>query len=120
MSNSQVHDRQFIAALTMTLALTAMIAYLTLAPIHETGVPGSDKSHHLIAFAALAFPLSLSRPRLAPRVVLLAAAYGGAIELIQPLVGRDKEFLDFVEDAADAALGGSIGVTLSWLRGWLT
>lgn len=120
MSSSDVHDRLFVAALAVTLALAAVIAYLTLAPIHETGVPGSDKSHHFIAFAALAFPLSLSRPRLAPWVALLAAAYGGTIELIQPLVGRDKEFLDFVADVTGAVLGGGIGVTLSWLRGRLT
>ena len=116
MSSSQVHDRLFTSALAATLALAVVIAYLTLAPIHDPGVPGSDKSHHFIAFAALAFPLSFARPRVTPWVILLAAAYGGAIELIQPFVGRDKEFLDFVSDAIGAALGGALGVAFHWLR----
>lgn len=119
MSSSKVHDKLFVAALAVTLALAAAIAFVTLTPISDTGVPGSDKSHHFIAFAALAFLLSLSRPRLMPWVVILAAAYGGTIELIQPLVWRDREFLDFVADALGAAFGGGIGVTLRWLRGRL-
>lgn len=120
MREREIQEKPVAAALAATLALAAVIAYLTLAPIHDTRVPGSDKSHHFIAFAALAFPLSLSRPRLAPWVVLFAATYGGAIELIQPFVGRDEEFLDFVADAVGAALGGGIGVSLWWLRGRLT
>lgn len=116
MSISQAHDRLFVAALSLTLALTAAIAYLTLAPIHDPGVPGSDKSHHFIAFAALAFPLSLSRPRLAPWVVIATAVYGGAIEIIQPYVGRNMELFDFFADATGAALGGTLGVCLALLR----
>jgi VanZ family protein len=110
-------DNSAIAvSLAVTLALAALIGFLTLTPIQNPGVPGTDKSHHLIGFAALALPLSFSRPRLAPWVILAAAAYGGAIEIIQPLVGRSREVLDFVADAAGAVIGGAAGVALWRLR----
>jgi VanZ family protein len=116
MISREIQERPIAAALAVTLALAAVIAYLTLAPIHETGVPGSDKSHHFLAFAALAFPLSFSRPRLAPWVAFAAAAYGGAIEIIQPLVGRSGEVLDFMADAMGAFIGGAAGAGLRRLR----
>lgn len=116
MSGITRHGAPIAAPLAVTVVLAALIGYLTLAPIQNPGVPGTDKSHHFIAFAALACPLSLARPRIAPWAILAAAAYGGAIELIQPLVGRDKELLDFISDAVGAVLGGAIGVGLAWLR----
>ena len=72
----EIQERSLAAALALMFVLAAMIAYLTLAPIHETGEPGSYKRHHFNTFAALAFPLTLSRLRLTPRVVFLASAYG--------------------------------------------
>lgn len=56
-------------------------------------------SDHLLAFGGLAVPLSACRPRLAPWPFLATMAHGGAIELIQPLVRRAKEALDFLADA---------------------
>jgi len=110
-------DNSAIAgSLAATLALAALIGFLTLTPIQNPGVPGTDKVHHLIGFAALALPLSFSRPHLAPWVILATAAYGGAIEIIQPLVGRNRELLDFVSDAAGAVIGGAAGVSLGRLR----
>ena len=116
MSMKRPHDSPIAASLAATLALAALIGFLTLTPIQNPGVPGTDKSHHLVAFAALALPLSFSRPRLALGVILAAAAYGGAIEIIQPLVGRSREVLDFVSDAAGAVIGGAAGVALWRLR----
>ncbi len=86
-------------------------------PLHNLGVPVTDKSHHFVAFAALALPLSFSRPRLAPWVVVAAAVYGGAIELIQPLIGPSGEVFDFMADAMGALIGGTSGAGLRWLRG---
>lgn len=119
MSMQKTQDSPLAAPLAATLALAALIGFLTLTPIQNPGVPGSDKSHHLIGFAALALPLSFSRPRLAPWVVLAAIAYGGAIEIIQPYVGRSGEVLDLAADAIGAVLGGAAGVGLRWLRGRL-
>ena len=119
MSMQKTQDSPLAAPLAATLALAALIGFLTLTPIQNPGVPGTDKSHHLIGFAALALPLSFSRPRLAPWVVLAAIAYGGAIEIIQPYVGRSGEVLDLAADAMGAVLGGAAGVGLRWLRGRL-
>ena len=119
MSMQQTQDSPVAASLAATLALAALIGFLTLTPIQNTGVPGTDKSHHLIGFAALALPLSFSRPRLAPWVVLAAIAYGGVIEIIQPYVGRSGEVLDLAADAVGAVIGGAAGVGLWWLRGRL-
>jgi len=112
----RTQDSPITASLAATLVLAVLIGFLTLTPIQNPGVPGTDKNHHLIAFAALALPLSFSRPRLAPWVILAAAAYGGAIEIIQPFVGRSGELLDFVSDAAGAVIGGAVGVALWRLR----
>lgn len=116
----RTRDNSITASLAATLAVAALIGVATLTPIQNPGVPGTDKSHHFIAFAALAVPLSFSRPRLAPWVVVAAALYGGAIEIIQPLVGRSGEVFDFMADAMGALIGGIAGAGLRWLRDNLT
>ena len=104
-------------ALIATLALALVIGYLTLSPVvSDAGVPGSDKLHHALAFFALAVPLSFARPRLAIWIVIAATAYGGAIELIQPTVGRDQDAWDFLADGVGAVAGAAVGVGLHWLR----
>lgn len=106
-----------LTALAVTLLLALVIGALTLAPaVTGTAVPGSDKTHHFIAFFTLSLPLAYARPRLAPWVVLAAIAYGAAIELIQPLVGRDGDLLDLLADAAGSALGAGTGAALAALR----
>lgn len=114
---NQIPSMQMKVAVLVTLALCVVIAYLTLVPtVSEALVPGSDKTHHFLAFFALALPLSFARPRLAPWIILGAMAYGGAIELIQPYVGRDRDIYDFLADTAGAVSGAAVGVSLSWLR----
>lgn len=103
-------------ALAVTIVLAAVIGYVTLAPISGSGVPGSDKTHHFIAFFALTLPLSFANARHALWITPLAVAYGGAIELIQPFVGRDKDIYDFLADAMGAGGGAALGATLHWLR----
>lgn len=107
--------RRIKLMLLMTFALAMLIGFLTLVPISDSDVPGSDKTHHLLAFFALALPLSAARPRWALWIALAATAYGGAIELIQPYVGRDKDIVDFIADAAGAMSGAALGATLGWL-----
>lgn len=104
-------------ALLASLAIAAAIGFLTLSPgISDGGVPGSDKFHHALAFFALALPLSFAQPRLAPWIVTAAIAYGGAIELIQPYAGRDRDAMDFLASAAGAVAGAAIGAGLHRLR----
>ncbi|MCX7351288.1 MAG: VanZ family protein [Alphaproteobacteria bacterium] len=100
----------------MTLALALVIGFLTLTPISDAGVPGSDKIHHFLAFFALTLPLAFARPRLALWIVLAAMAYGGAIELIQPFVGRSKDIFDFLADGVGSISAAAVGMGLAWLR----
>ena len=68
------------------------IAALTLIPLSvPAGALGSDKAHHLLAFAALTLPCAVLYPKALLRVALAAAIFGGAIEVIQPYVGRQGE-----------------------------
>lgn len=101
----------------VTILLGIVITLLTLAPISGESVPGSDKLHHVLGFAALAFPLPFARSRLAIPVALGVMAYGGMIELVQPYFGRHAEWADFLADAVGATLGAALG-TLSgkWFR----
>ncbi|RKF16254.1 VanZ family protein [Roseovarius spongiae] len=115
-SDPRARDRRLAGRATVALVL--LIAGLTLYPIQTPGsVPGTDKLHHLVAFAALALPLSWAWPRHALLVIVAAALYGGVIELVQPHVGRFGELSDWYADSIGAALGGALGAMLGAWRG---
>ncbi|MDQ6982735.1 MAG: hypothetical protein Q9M08_07015 [Mariprofundus sp.] len=63
-------------------------------------VPGSDKLHHYLAYAALMFPAALRRPRNWLWIAMFFFTWSGAIELIQPYVNRYGEWLDLAANAA--------------------
>lgn len=105
--------RQILIGSTATLTLALIIAVLTLTPMPSGGPAGSDKIYHILAFASLAFPLSLMRPRLVIWVALAVIAYGGSIELVQPFFGRQAEWADLVADAFGAVMGAGVGYILS-------
>lgn len=93
-----------------------VIGYLSLTPLPELPeLPGNDKIHHLIAYAALAFFATLHRKtgKAVVAVFLAVIAYGGLIEAIQPYVNRYGEFNDFLANAAGAGAGVllALGVT---------
>jgi VanZ family protein len=78
-------------------------------PIEELGgLPSLDKLAHVALFFAVARSwLALALPRRPAAVVAVVAAaalYGGALELVQSLVGRRNEALDLAADALGAAL----------------
>ena len=62
-------------------------------------IPGSDKSHHILAYSILMFPVALRRPEKWIYLGLLFIAYGGAIELVQPYVNRYGEWLDLLANS---------------------
>jgi VanZ family protein len=97
----------------VTLVLAVVIAVLTLEPMPAGGPAGSDKIYHILAFACLAFPLPLVRPRFTLWVILGVIAYGGIIEMIQPFFGRQAEWADLVADAIGAVVGAVTGTALS-------
>lgn len=94
--------------LACTLALLAAITALSLIPMAELPpAPGSDKLHHLIAYAALAVPVSLGRPRYWWLILLSIVAYSALIEVLQPYVNRYGEWLDLAANSA-GILGGLV------------
>ena len=89
-----------------TIIISIAIGLATLTPVEKLPqVSGSDKVYHLISFAILTLPIAIIRPRAIWIILSLSIAFGGAIELLQPLVNRNCEMADFLADAAGAVLG---------------
>ena len=98
--------------LSLSIILLGCITALSLNPLSTLPeAPGSDKTHHLIAYAVLALPTALRRPKRWPLIILCFALYSGLIELIQPQVNRYGEWMDFIANV----VGLLIGVCLSFL-----
>lgn len=103
-------------AVGLTLLVALPIAVFALGPVPEApGLPTSDKTQHLLAFATLVAPSAILAPRLLIWTVPFALVYGGAIELVQPHVGRQGELADWLADLVGVALGAGLG----WAAGAL-
>ena len=98
--------------LSLSILILLATTALSLSPLDSLPeAPGSDKTHHLIAYAALVFPTALRKPKLWKVIIIRFALYSGLIELIQPHVNRYGEWMDFI-----ANIGGLfIGVALAGL-----
>jgi len=102
--------------LTLAVTLTLTVAMLWPMEAPPPAPEGSDKLVHLVAFAALAFPLARTgRFGLLP-VFIGASAFGGAIELIQPSFNRSADLNDWVADVVGVILGIGLGLLYSRLR----
>ena len=89
-----------------TIIIAFAIGLATLTPVEKLPtVSGSDKVYHLISFAILTLPIAIIRPRAIWIILSLSIAFGGAIELLQPLVNRNCEMADFLADTVGAILG---------------
>ncbi len=89
-----------------TLFTLAVITTLSLWPLKKLpSVPGTDKTHHLIAYAVLMFPTALRKPNKWILFGLLFIAYSGAIELLQPCVNRYGEWLDMAANTTGVVCG---------------
>lgn len=100
--------------LVSTIAIALLIAFLTLTPTPHlpNGNFHWDKLAHMLAFMVLVFPTAALWPRVAAWIGVLAVAYGGAIEIIQPFTGRSAELADLVADGIGVALGIILGTML--------
>ena len=89
-----------------TVVIAVLIGLATLTPVEELpAVSGYDKLYHLISFAILTLPIAVIRPKAGRVILILSVVYGGAIEVLQPLVDRNCELTDFLADVCGVALG---------------
>ncbi|MEC7816691.1 MAG: VanZ family protein [Pseudomonadota bacterium] len=81
--------------LLSTVVILLPITVLSLYPVESLPpVPGTDKTHHFIAYGVLAFPIALARPEKWSLFMVGILGYSGIIELVQPYVNRYGEWLD--------------------------
>ena len=101
---------------SITLLLLVLITVTSLYPAeYLPRVPGSDKTHHFIAYCALMLPTALRRPKYWLAFALFFIAWSGLIELIQPHVNRYGEWLDMAANAGGVLLAIIITQCLLWL-----
>jgi len=92
--------------IAFTLITLAVITTLSLWPLGKLpSVPGSDKTHHFIAYAALMFPTALRKPKYWKLIGLFFIVCSGAIELLQPYVNRYGEWLDMAANTTGVVCG---------------
>lgn len=91
--------------LTLIVALALTIAMLWPMDASLPVPHGSDKLGHLIAFAMLSLPLSITERFGLLTVFLGASAFGGVIEIIQPSFNRSADVKDWVADVMGVILG---------------
>ena len=112
-----VYMRKYLdILLTIVVTLTLSVAMLWPMQAPPPAPEGSDKLVHLVAFAALAFPLARTgRIGLLP-VFVGASAFGGAIEIIQPSFNRSADINDWLADVVGVILGIGLGLLYRRLR----
>ncbi len=118
----RIHDRYYVPLnmnlMTRLLAFVrthwaafttvnlVLITTLSLWPLVTLpSVPGTDKTHHFIAYAALMFPAALRKPDKWIMIGFLFVAYSGVIELLQPYVNRYGEWLDMAANISGLVCG---------------
>ena len=102
--------------LTLAVTLTLTVAMLWPLEAPPPALEGSDKLVHLLAFAALAFPLARTGRMGLLRVFIGASAFGGVIELIQPSFNRSGDVNDWIADVAGVVLGIGCGLLYRRIR----
>ncbi len=90
----------------LTVVITVSTTFLSLYPAKSLPlIPGTDKTHHFIAYSALAFPIALARPEKWLLLIVGLLGYSGVIELIQPYVNRYGEWLDLGANGLGLLMG---------------
>ena len=93
--------------LYLTLALASIILCLSLLPPGKGDIKSlvSDKLLHFIAYGVMVFPASFERVHPQFLIFLIALTYGGFIELVQPLFGREADIMDLWANIAGIIFG---------------
>ena len=101
----------------LTSAFAVIICLVTLTPLPQAvDVPGTDKWHHFLAFAALTYPLTVAIRRSWLLVIVFGLLFGASIEIIQPYVNRFGDIADFTADAFGVLIGFLFGVIGNFLK----
>ena len=84
----------------LTFLILTTITILSLLPLDALPpAPGTDKTHHFIAYAMLMLPTALRKPANWILLGLFFILYSGVIELIQPFVNRYGEWTDMLANS---------------------
>jgi len=101
------------------VVVAAAILYLSVIrrPLGGVELPlHADKFGHLAAYGVLSFLLARAlgsrRSSVAVAAAAWAAAYGGVLEVVQPLVGRTADFLDLAASVVGAVLAAGVWARL--------
>ncbi len=87
--------------------------YARLPPEQTHIIPGSDKTHHVIAYSLLMLPTALRGVKYWWLMALAFIGFSGVIELIQPFVYRSAEWLDLLANSCGVAVGALLGALLN-------
>lgn len=104
-------NRAIVSVLTLILITAASLWPSESLP----SVPGTDKTHHVIAYAILMFPAALDKSNRWVFWCLVFIAYGGMIELIQPYVNRYGEWPDMAANSIGIICGLICGRLANYL-----
>lgn len=108
---------KYWALLTITLLIA--ISFLSLWPLEKLpGVPGTDKTHHFIAYAVLMFPTALRKPKNWKIYGICFVGYSGLIELVQPFVNRYGEWLDMLANMSGVMIGICLAALVNVIVGY--
>ena len=99
----EIIKRYWFSLSVLALLVTTALSLSPLDGLPEA--PGSDKTHHLIAYAAVAYPTALRKPKRWLAIILCFAFYSGLIEIIQPWVNRYGEWMDVQANVGGLLLG---------------
>jgi len=98
-----------------TVFTLTVITLLSLKPMVDLPyVPGGEKMHHLIAYAALMFPVALKKPKYWLLIGFLFFCLSGAIELLQPFFSRRTDWFDLLANSVGIVLGTLVAQLINW------
>ena len=121
MAKGQQKLRPIVIGSTVTIVFLAIITLLSFTPIQMSGSFGPirvDKAYHFVAYFCLALPLPILRPRLTLWIVLGIMTFGGLIELVQYLFGRESSWGDFIANGIGVIVGAAIARQMGlWICG---
>ena len=104
----------FDIPITVTVTFIITVVMLWPASQYPSLQEPSDKLIHIIAFAALVFPLACTgRFGLLP-ILIGSCTFGGVIEILQSSFGRNAELKDWVADITGVVCG--IGLAFCYRR----